>query len=133
VLNTVPAREALLRWSGKRLGAEAQDVAVGIFDVKLERPVEIGEGHADGDAARDELVVQAGGVLDADPDPGGAASLAAATEVDARAVAVHGRKAVRAPRRILKSELADVEGQRGFHVLDTQDGRAVFEVDAGWI
>ena len=62
----------------ERLGTEAQDVSVGIFDVKLQRPTVIGERHADSDSAGDKFVVQPGGILNADPDPGGAASLAAA-------------------------------------------------------
>jgi len=112
-------------------GAEAEDVSVRIFDVKLQRPIVIGERHADGDSAGDKFVVQPGGILDADPDPGRAASLSAAAQIDARTVAVDGRELVRAPTRILKAQLVDVEGERGLHVLHAKDWRAVFEVDAG--
>ena len=130
------ATEALMRKQIRALafewfGVEAQDVPVGIFDVKLQGPTEIGEGHADGDSAGDEFVVEPGGILDADPDPGGAASLAAAAEIDAGTAAVHGRELVRAPTRILKSQFVDVEGERGLHVVNAQDRLAVFEVDAG--
>ena len=112
-------------------GAEAEDVSIGIFDVKLQRPTEIGERHADSDSASDEFIVQPGGILDADPHPRRAASLTAAAQINAGTVAVHGRELVRAPTRILKSQLVDVEGERGLHVRDAQDRRAVFEVDAG--
>ena len=118
--------------SWQRLRAEAEHIAIRIFDVKLERPIEIGERHSDGDAVCDQFIVQPGGVLDADPDPGAAASLAAAAQIDAGAVAVHGRKVLRAPTRVLKSQLVDVEGERGLHVLHAQDRLAVFEVGAGW-
>lgn len=117
--------------SWKRFGAETQDIAVGILDVKLERPAEIGERHRNADAARDQLIVQFGGVLDADPDPGSAASLAAAAQIDAGAVAVHGCKVLRAPTGVLKSEFVNVEGKRSLHILNAQDRRAALEVDTG--
>jgi len=76
-------------------GAQAQDVAVGIFDVELERP-----------------------------NARGGARATPAAQIDAGAVAVHGRELVRAPTCILKSQLFDVEGERGLRVFDAQDLRA---------
>ena len=126
---SAPRRQSDELVSRKRLGAKPKNIAIGIFDVKLKRPVEIREGHANGDAARDQLIVQIGGVSDTDPDPGPSASLATAAQVDAGAVAVHGREVLCAPTRVLKSELVDVEGKGGLHVLHAQDRCAAFEVD----
>src|SRR5215469_1226589 len=130
-LSIAPTRKVISGLTWKRLRAESQHVAIGIFDVKLQRPSEIGEGHANGDASCDQLIVQLGGVLDADPDPCGTTSLAAAAQIDAGAIAVHGRKVLGAPTRVLKSQLVNVEGERGLHVLHSQDRRAAFEVDVG--
>ena len=46
-----PPRQVFKRVPCQRFGAEAEDVAIRIFDVKLERLGEIGERHADGAAA----------------------------------------------------------------------------------
>src|SRR5215472_9172951 len=65
-LSIAPTREVISGLTWKRLRAQSQHVAIGIFDVKLQRPSEIREGHANGDASCDQLIVQLGGVLDAD-------------------------------------------------------------------
>jgi len=81
----MPAPHILVRLFG--IGAQAQDVAVRIFYVDFQRPRKILWGHADFDALAFEFFVKLFGVFYADPDPGSAASLIAATEEQAGAIA----------------------------------------------
>ena len=52
-LSAAPPGEVFGHMSWKGLRAETQHVAIRIFHVKLERPTEIREGHANWDAACD--------------------------------------------------------------------------------
>jgi hypothetical protein len=110
-------------------GAEAEDVSVGILDVKLQSPGIVRGWHLDLHAFGSEFFVKALGVVDAEPDPGSAASLISFAEVDPGAIAVHAGKFVIPPGSILESELIDIEAEAGLHVFHAENGLAVFEVN----
>src|SRR6478752_1901271 len=82
-------RKQIRSGASSRLRPEAQNVPIRVSHLKFQRPTVIGERHTDGNSTGNEFIVQPGGVLDADPHPRGPASLAAAAQIDAGAVAVH--------------------------------------------
>jgi hypothetical protein len=109
---------------------QPQHVPVRILDLHLDGPRVVRRRHADGHAAGLQFRIDDCNVLNAEPDPCPTASLAAATQVDARAVAIHRREVVIAPRRIGESQNADLKAPAGLHVLYAQDGLAAFVMDA---
>jgi hypothetical protein len=113
-----------------RLRPQPQHIPVRILDLHLDGPRVVRRRHADGHAAGLQFRIDDCNVLNAEPDPCPTASLAAATQVDARAVAIHRREVVIAPRRIGESQNADLKAPAGLHVLYAQDGLAAFVMDA---
>ena len=82
-LGCLGAFDRLLR---PRLRPQPQHVPVRILDLHLECPRVVRRRHADGHAAGLQFLIEDCNVPNAEPDPCPTASLAAATQVDARAV-----------------------------------------------
>ena len=84
-MHVAPGAEGL---AFQRLGAEAEDVAIGIFrrstaltaGLHLERPLKIGRGIADLRTAGFKFFMEFRRVADADPDPGRDVALVAFAE-----------------------------------------------------
>src|SRR5262245_32670744 len=114
-----------------RLGSEAENVAVRILDVHLERPGVVARRLPDPGAARSVFGEERLDVLDPDPRPGAGAALVAAAQVDPCRVAIHGGELVVAPLGVAKTEHVDVVAHARAHVRDAQDGRRAFELRLG--
>jgi hypothetical protein len=111
------------------VGAEAEDVSVGIGDVHFECPGIATGKHKDFDAVDLEFLVEFEDVFDAEPAPGLTATLVLAAEVDAGAVTLHEGEIVVAPGGVRETELG-VELEGDLHVFDAQNGTGSFEKDA---
>jgi len=98
----------------------------------LQCPLKAGGWEADGDAVREEGLVENLNIVDPNPDPGAALALICPAEVNVRAIAGYLRKVVGSPRRISEAEKVNIEVEGGGHIFDAKDRNDVFDAGVNW-
>src|SRR5262249_36743823 len=108
---------------------EPDHIPVRILHLNLLRPRKVSRLHTQLYAARHNLFAQSHHIPHANPNPRLSQSLPTQTQINSRLVAVHARKFLHRPFRILESELLHIELDGPVHVLHAQNRLAVFEID----
>src|SRR5580658_6540776 len=96
---------------------EAQDVAIQVFNLHLQRPLEILRRVPDLCAGRHILTVQHANILHADPHPHTRLALVVTGQEDGALIARHTGKPVPVPAQ-LEAQSIPVVGDAGFYVFD---------------
>src|SRR5271170_6744260 len=91
-----------------RVGADAQDVSVEIFDLHLERPLEVLRRIPDSCARRDIPIVQGADILHADPYPHMRLALVVTGQKDGAPIARNAGKSVATTPSQLEAERVHV-------------------------
>jgi len=124
-----------------RIRPDAQDVPVEVFDLHLQRPLEIVGRVSDFCAGRHILSVQCADISHADPYPYARLALVVIGQEDGALFSRDAGKSVAHPPSQFEAKSVQVVGDAGVHVLDAKDWQGepkVFVEDSaivpsGWV